>query len=786
MDASCPSSIFSPERTDSVRKLFCLSLATVLLSLASPAGRAQGTLDDYKRADKLRDLFQGKVFKEQLDPHWIGDTPFFWYRTDVRGNREFILVDAEKASRAPAFDHGRLAQALSKAAGQQFAATKLPFEEIAFVEDGKALEFDAAGKRWRCALDSYEVKEQGKAEEKKPDETNRPGNRRRRVNDGERPEEGGPQKPDPTKESRPVASPDGKWEAFTRNYNLFLRSVATREEYPLTGDGTDKHLYSPRILWAPDSKKLVTDVVKPVEERLVHYVASSPEDQLQPKYSTNNYAKPGDAITVRKPRLFQVATKSDVAVDDALFDNPFDLGDYRWQADSSAFYFYYNQRGHQVARVIALDAETGKTRAAIEEKSDTFIDYAGKKVLFFSDKSDDLIWASERDGWNHLYLYDRKSGQVKNQITKGEWVVRGIEKIDDEKRQIWFRASGLDPDQDPYFVHYCRVNFDGSGFVRLTSGNGTHSIRYSPKETWFVDTWSRVDQPPVHELRRAQDGSLVMELERADASDLLAAGWRAPEPFKARSRDDRFDIWGVLYRPLKLDESKKYPIIEDIYAGPQDSFVPKGWRDSYRQQALAELGFIVVQIDGMGTSNRARDFHHFAAKNIADAGLPDRIKWIRAAAERYPYLDTTRVGVFGTSAGGQSALGALLFYPDFYKAAVASCGCHDNRMDKIWWNELWMGWPVGPHYAEQSNVTNAAKLRGKLLLIVGESDHNVDPASTLQVVNALIKAKKEFELLVVPGMDHSDGGPYGERRRRDFFVRNLLKVEPPDWNNVSL
>jgi dipeptidyl aminopeptidase/acylaminoacyl peptidase len=241
---------------------------------------------------------------------------------------------------------------------------------------------------------------------------------------------------------------------------------------------------------------------------------------------------------------------------------------------------------------------------------------------------------------------------------------------------------------------------------------------------------------------------------------------------------------GVLYRPLKLDESKKYPIIEDIYAGPQDSFVPKGWRDLYRQQSLAELGFIVVQIDGLGTSNRARDFHHFAAKNIGAAGLPDRIKWMRAAAERYPYLDTTRVGVFGTSAGGQSALGALLFHPDFYKAAVASCGCHDNRMDKIWWNELWMGWPVGPHYAEQSNVTNAAKLRGKLLLIVGEDDRNVDPSSTLQVVNALIKAKKDFEMLVIPGMGHSDGGSYGERRRRDFFVRHLLKVEPPDWNNL--
>ncbi len=365
-----------------MRKLIFVSLVSLLVSLASSSSRAQGTLDDYKRAEKLREMFQGKVFKERLEPHWIGETPRFWYRTDLRDQREFILIDAEKASRAPAFDHERLAQALSKATSQEFAAAKLPFEEIAFVDEGKAFEFDAAGKRWRCTLDSYEMKDLGKsAEERRPEENFPPNRRRRGNNQGERPEEFGPgmQKPDPTRESRPSLSPDGKWEAFTRNYNLFLRSVATREEYPLTGDGTEKHLYSPMILWAPDSKKLVADVVKPVEERIVHYVASSPEDQLQPKYSTLNYAKPGDAITIRKPRLFHVVTKSAVPVDDALFDNPFDLGDYRWQADSSAFYFYYNQRGHQVARVVALDAETGKPRSAIEEKRATFIDYSGKR-----------------------------------------------------------------------------------------------------------------------------------------------------------------------------------------------------------------------------------------------------------------------------------------------------------------------------------------------------------------------------------------------------------------------
>jgi dipeptidyl aminopeptidase/acylaminoacyl peptidase len=331
-------------------------------------------------------------------------------------------------------------------------------------------------------------------------------------------------------------------------------------------------------------------------------------------------------------------------------------------------------------------------------------------------------------------------------------------------------------------MHCFRINFDGTGLVALTEADSTHFVQYSPDYKFYIDAYSRVDMPPIYQLKKSSDGSLVMELEKADANALLAAGWKVPEPFVAMSRDDRFEIWGVIYRPTQLDPNKKYPVIEDIYAGPQGSFVPKSWRSFYYQQALAELGFIVVQIDGMGTSNRCRDFHHFCWHNLGDAGLPDRIKWMKKAAEKYPYMDITRVGVYGTSAGAQSATGALLFHPEFYKVGVSSCGCHDNRMDKLWWNELWMGYPVGPHYAAQSNVTNANKLQGRLLLIVGEMDHNVDPSSTMQVVNALIKAKKDFELLVVPGMDHSNGGEYGERKRRDFFVKYLLGQEPPDWN----
>ncbi len=355
--------------------------------------------------------------------------------------------------------------------------------------------------------------------------------------------------------------------------------------------------------------------------------------------------------------------------------------------------------------------------------------------------------------------------------------------MDEEKRQIWFRAGGIRAEQDPYYVHFCRINFDGTGLLVLTEGDGTHQIEFSPDRRFFIDRWSRVDQPPVSELQDADDGKLICELERADWSELLETSWRPPERFVAKGRDGKTGIYGIIIRPSNFDPKGKYPVIEQIYAGPQGSFVPKSFGLQTRQHALAELGFIVVQIDGMGTSHRSKAFHDVCWKNLGDSGFPDRILWMKAAAKKYQYMDLSRVGIYGGSAGGQSALRALLAHGDFYKVAVADCGCHDNRMDKIWWNELWMGWPIGPHYEEQSNVTQAHKLKGKLLLTVGELDRNVDPASTMQVVDALIKAEKDFDLLVVPGRGHGVGEtPYAGRRRMDFFVRHLLGVEPPDWN----
>lgn len=598
--------------------------------------------------------------------------------------------------------------------------------------------------------------------------------------------------PEPDPRERPRAreprgkSPDGEWVALIKDHNLYVRKNESDEEIALTDDGAEGEGYSDRFYWSPDSQKLMVLRIKKGTDRKVHLIESAPDDQLQPKLHTMSYRKPGDDVDVSKPCLFDIAQKRQIHVPDELFSNPWSISDIRWAPDSSRFTFLYNERGHQVLRIVGVDSETGKANSIVDERSETFIDYAGKRYSRYLDETGEIIWMSERDGWNHLYLYDAGAGEVKNQITKGQWVVRRVGQVDEEVRTIEFTASGREPDRDPYLIHHYRVNFDGTGLVCLTPGKGNHTIQYSPDRKYIIDTYSRIDGPPVHELRKTSDGSLVCKLEKADASALFETGWRMPEPFVAKARDGKTDIYGVIWRPAGFDESKEYPVIEKIYAGPQGSFVPKSWSEYNSSLALAELGFIVVQIDGMGTSNRSKAFHDVCCKNLGDSGFPDRILWMKAAARKYPYMDISRVGIYGGSAGGQSALRAMLAHGDFYKVAVADCGCHDNRMDKIWWNELWMGWPIGPHYKEQSNVTQAHKLKGKLLLTVGELDRNVDPASTMQVVDALVKAKKDFDLLIVPGRGHGVGEtPYANRRRMDFFVRHLLGQEPPNWNQMD-
>jgi dipeptidyl-peptidase-4 len=731
-----------------------MTRALLVLLIATPAF-AQGTKADYDRARNLGRMTRDKVTHSKVDANWFEEGKRFWYRSDLgAGAGEFIVVDAVAGKRDAAFDHAALARGLSQAAGKRVDATKLPFATITV--DSGAIKFKAFDRNWRFDIKTSEVAEVTATPEPEAEIEQQP----------QRPARG----------RRYGESPDGKWFATAKDNNIVLRP-AKGDEIVITKDGTADDFYSGTVFWSADSTRFVAMKTRKGDERKVYLIESSPTDQLQPKLHTMTYPKPGDKLTYSRPHLFEVENKKEIPLADDLFHEPWSNDRVRWEADSSEFSFVYNQRGHQVLRVVGVNRD-GKARAIIDEQSKTFVDYAHKQYQYEVPGTGEIIWMSERDGWNHLYLYDRKSGAVKNQITKGEWIVRGVDRVDDAKREIEFRCGGIDPKQDPYHVHYARIKFDGTGLVRLTEGDGTHTIKYSPNREFFVDTYSRVDLAPVNELRRTSDGKLVCALEAADMKALLATGWRVPERFVAKGRDGKTDIYGLIYRPTNFDEKKKYPVIEDIYAGPQGSFVPKAFSPNFGGQDLAELGFIIVKMDGMGTSNRSKAFHDVCCTNLGDSGFPDRIPWIEAAAAKYSYMDLSRVGIYGGSAGGQSALRALEAHGDFYKAAVAGCGCHDNRMDKVWWNELWMGYPIGPHYAEQSNVTNAKKITGKLLLIVGELDRNVEPASTMQVVNALIKADKDFDLIVVPGAGHGMGGAYGHRRLQDFFVRNLLGVEP--------
>ncbi|HVZ76835.1 MAG TPA: DPP IV N-terminal domain-containing protein [Gemmatimonadaceae bacterium] len=744
------------------------SFLTVALAVAPLAPLvAQGTAADYARAEGLRARYQHAILNAVDQVHWVDSTSRFWYRRTTRTGADYVVVDVSTQQKRPAFDQARLASGLAALLHHPVVGDSLPFVTFEFTDHERAIVASIGPTRVRCSLDSYTC-------------ANAEPDNERRFFAGV----GGALYGSlPAEDTSGRASPDGKWIARIRNYNVYVAPAAGGEGFYLSTDGSEGNAYHERTLaWSPDSRHIAVYRIVPGYPREVHYVESSPESQLQPLYLSRYYSKPGDPVDRGWPVLFDVEARRQVNVSDSLFPNAYQMSPLDWRRDSRSVTFEYNQRGHQAYRVIEADAGTGRTRAVIDEESPTFFEYSAKKYRYDIDDGREIIWMSERDGWNHLYLYDGATGTVKNQITKGPWVVRGVDMVDTVKRQVWFHASGMDPKTDPYFVQYYRINFDGSGLVQLTHADAMHAVTYSPDMQYYVDVWSRVDLPPVAELHRASDDGLVMPLEKADATALYATGWKPPEVFVAKGRDGKTDIWGVIIRPTNFDPKRRYPVVENIYAGPQDSFVPKTFGTQLGMQQIAELGFIVVQIDGMGTSNRSKAFHDVAYKDLADAGFPDRILWHKAAAARYPYYDISRVGIYGTSAGGQSSTGALLFHPEFYKVAVSAAGSHDNRMDKLWWNEQWMGWPIGPEYAASSNVDNAWRLQGKLMLYVGEMDTNVDPSTTMQVVNALIKAHKYFDLLVIPGADHTSGGDYGDLKRWDYFVHNLLGVEPPNRN----
>ncbi|MFT5288480.1 MAG: dipeptidyl-peptidase-4 [Planctomycetota bacterium] len=776
---------------------FVRSFLFVIACLALPEGVAatQGTEADYRRSESVDSTFRGKVKRFQPMVHWLPEGGGVWWQKNQGAELRYFRVDGTTGLRQEESSPESLGLSgdwnllpprwlgRGRRSGSGGTDTAITFvnnfeQELSLFwidTDGgpqpygtigageSRTQHTLAGHLWRLHFPDDEVAGaflgetwEGVAQ----------------VNEASR----------ETAASREVRSlgrqvkkPSVRLRIIDHNIHRVLEDGKTEA---LSTDGSADDRYLNRYRFSPDEKRLLAWQETVEEERRVPLIESSPREGLQPELQWMTYRKPGDSLPQRRPRLFDLESGKAIAVEDAPFLDSYSVGREHWAPDSSRVYCVYNQRGHQVLALRAIDASTGQVTDIATERSETFVDYSQKTTLYWLDRADQVLWTSERDGYNHIYRFDSRTGELINQVTSGAWVMRRVDRVDEEAGTILFTAMGIYPDQDPYFEHMARVNLDGTGLVILTEAAGTHSCTFNDERSLFIDRWSRVDHAPVTELRRGSDGSLVAELGRDDATELLAAGYRAPEPFVAKGRDGETDIYGLIIRPSNFDPTRTYPVLEEIYAGPHGQHVPKSWGLRLQQRRMVELGFILVQIDGMGTNWRSKAFHDVCWQDLKDAGLPDRIAWMRAAADVYPEMDLDNVGIYGGSAGGQSALGALLLHADFYDAAAADCGCHDNRMDKIWWNEAWMG-RLGPHYEASANVTHVEKMRGKLLLTVGELDRNVDPASTMQVVDALIRADKDFELIVIPGGGHGAGGqPYSFRRRQDFFVRALYGAEP--------
>lgn len=750
-------------------------MVSACLCPAIPA-LAQGQLEDYQRAYGLYEKFKAdQVFQNPEQINWSNASTFHYMIFTENGPAYYIgCVNGNQAEGATmkTVNMNGVAQILSKETGKEVKAQYLRLERFSpDKEDTEKITFNFDGYRWEIGQACQNAVTLLKKEKLQPT----PHRKQRHW-----------MEVDDEKGNGPVFSPDGKLKAYIKNDNIYISDADGRNERALSNDGTPGNYYSSWIRWSPDSRYVASTRIRPAEKRYVYYVESSPKNQLQPILHKQEYAKPGDELRFKVPCAFNVQTGKAAIPSTELFSKQYDLYGPNWSEDSKTLTFEYNERGHKVYRVLELNAETGAVRTLIEETSPTFVNY-NRMFRHILKGGRQMIWMSERDNWTHLYLYDLKKAKVDHQITKGEWVVRRVLKVDEDNQTIYFTASGVNPNEDPYQIHYYKIGFNGKNMVCLTPEDGNHSAVFNEDFSLMIDKYSKVNQAPVTVLRStAGEASDKKILATADLSRLKANGWIAPEIFSAPGRDGKTMMWGIIQRPTNFDPNKKYPVIEYIYSGPGDAYTPKSFF-SYNgyMTALAELGFIVVQLDGMGTSYRGKKFEEICYKNLKDAGFPDRIKWIEAAAAKYPYMDASRVGIFGASAGGQEALTAVLNHPEFYKAAYSSCGCHDNRMDKIWWNEQWMGYPVDSSYIECSNVENAYKLTRPLMIVVGELDDNVDPASTMQVVNALIKANKDFELVVLPGVGHSMGERFGEHKRYDFFVKELLGIDPPKWQDLE-
>jgi dipeptidyl aminopeptidase/acylaminoacyl peptidase len=728
---------------------------------------AQGTLEDYRRAERFLGRNASElVYHADVNANWIGEEDRFWYRSEGPDRTRFLLVDATLGTRAPAFDHARMAEGLGRALGDTLDPDDLPFQSIEFNEAGDSLEVGVRGDRWQCSLGDYGC--------------------------AALPGEAGVR----------GRSPDGRWQAFVRAHDLWVRSLESGEEIRLTDDGAPGWDYAtplpnplrlieersetleqpPSVFWSPDSTRLLTYRIDSRSAGRLTVVQHAPDYRMRPASYQYVYPLPQDSVLpTAQPVLFAIDGWRRIPVETQPIEMQYYGGTgFRWSDDGSHALAVVANRGYTRQEVREIDPETGAVRLVLEEVGDPIVDTSRGSILRELEGGR-IVWGSERDGYNHLYLLDAATGEVVRQLTRGPWVVDGVERIDEEAGRIYFTARGREPGRDPYLLHAYSVGLDGSGLTLLTPEPADHDVSFSPGGAYFVDTFSRVDQAPVSVLRRSSDGAVVLPLERADIGRLLATGWKQPEPFRATARDGTTEIHGLLWFPSTFDPSRKYPVVEQIYTGPHGFFTPKSfgaWRNS--AQGIAELGFIVIMVDGLGTAGRGREFQRLSFRNLGDSGFEDHIGAMLQLAEERPYMDLNRVGIYGHSAGGYSAARGVLAHPEFYDVAVASAGNHDHQLDKAWWNTQWMGHPIGEHYTEQSNLALAPRLQGKLFLAHGDIDENVPVSATIRMADALIEANKDFDLLIMPNQPHGFGGhPYFVRRRWDYFVRHLLGVEPP-------
>ncbi len=758
-----------------------LLFAMPFLALAATVNAQQGpqlTTKDYERAEKLLSYNTSPLIDhENVNAVWF-DGDKFWYRVLTAQGSEFILVDPAKKTRAAAFDQRKLAASLSKATGKQYDGDMLPFNSISFSADGKSVIFETDGKQWSCNLQTYDCK---------PDDSHATAGKERGR--GRR------------RAEIEVASPDGKKVAYIKDYNLWVRDIESRKETQLTTDGikdfgyaTDnagwKHSDAAILRWSPDSKKIATFKQ---DQRNTSDMFLVSTNVGKPKLRAWKYPLPGDKeiamihrviINVDVPKVINLEVAADphraTLSDDISSSGTFD--DVDWSLDASQLAFVSTSRDHKVEKMRIADAATGKVREVFEEKAPTQYESGWGSINWrYLSKTKEIIWFSERDNWGHLYLYDATAGKLKNQITKGDWVVTQLLKVDEKNRVVYFVADGREA-ENPYFSQLCKIGFDGKHFSVLTPETGNHQITFSPSDNYFIDSYSQPNVPPVTVLRDL-NGKIVTELEKTDISRLEATGWHAPTPVKLIAHDGKTDIYGLMFTPTKLDPNKKYPVVDYIYPGPQGGSVGS-WSFSASRgdnQALAELGFVVVAIEGTSNPLRSKSFHDMSYGDMAQNTLPDQIAGIKQLAEKYGYLDTTRVGIWGHSGGGFATATAMFRYPDFFKVGISESGNHDNRNYEDDWGERYDGLAVNSNYDAQANENYAKNLKGKLMLAHGLMDDNVPPQNTLLVVEALEKANKDYDLVVFPNAAHGYGGfsPYMMRRRWDYFVKNLLGGTPP-------